>query len=169
MRLAPPTLPTRVRLAALAAAIALVASPAVAGPGAAGHHHKSFAAGAPGDPTKPSRVVTIAMREEDGDKRMLFEPARLEVKRGEQVRFVLANEGIYAHEFMLDTVAANAKHAIAMRKNPDMEHDDANGRRVALSSKGEMLWRFTKPGTYEFACLIPGHYEAGMKGTVVVK
>jgi uncharacterized cupredoxin-like copper-binding protein len=147
-------------------AIGLGALPA---PADTGHSHRTFAAGAPGDPKKPARVVKITMREEDGDKRMLFEPNRLEVKRGEQVRFVLDNAGIYPHEFMLDTVEKNAKHAIEMKKNPDMEHDDPNGTRVPLAQTKELVWRFTKAGTFEFACLIPGHYEAGMKGTVVVK
>ena len=159
-------------LAGVAAALAVLATPlttALAAPGEKGHTHRTFSAGAPGDPKKPARVVKITMREEDGDKRMLFEPNRLEVKRGEQVRFVLDNAGIYAHEFMLDTVEKNAKHAIEMRKNPDMEHDDPNGTRVPLAESKELVWRFSKAGTFEFACLIPGHYEAGMKGTVVVK
>ena len=153
---------------ALAAFVASLPS-AIAGPGAKGHTHATFAAGAPGDPKKPARVVTIVMREEDGDKRMLFEPNRLEVKRGEQIRFVLDNAGIYPHEFMLDSVEKNAKHAIEMKKNPDMEHDDPNGAHVPVMQKKELVWRFSKAGTFEFACLIPGHYEAGMKGTVVVK
>jgi uncharacterized cupredoxin-like copper-binding protein len=50
-----------------------------------------------------------------------------------------------------------------------MEHDDPNGKRVKSNATAEILWRFTKKGTFEFACLIPGHYEAGMRGTVVVK
>jgi uncharacterized cupredoxin-like copper-binding protein len=56
-----------------------------------------------------------------------------------------------------------------MEKNPDMEHDDPNGRRLNPDGSSEIVWRFTKAGTFEFACLIPGHYESGMKGTVVVK
>jgi uncharacterized cupredoxin-like copper-binding protein len=106
---------------------------------------------------------------ETEDAKMLFSPNRVEVKRGEQVRFVLKNAGKVDHEFMLDSVANNAKHKIAMEKNPDMEHDDPNGRRLNPDGSSEIVWRFTKAGTFEFACLIPGHYESGMKGTVVVK
>jgi uncharacterized cupredoxin-like copper-binding protein len=156
-------------LAAIVGVIGLVPLAAPAALADPGHKHRNFVAGAPGDPKKPAKVIKIVMREEDGDKRMLFEPNRLEVKRGEQVRFVLDNAGIYAHEFMLDSLANNAKHAIEMKKNPDMEHDDPNGKRVSVAQTGEMVWRFTKAGTFEFACLIPGHYEADMKGTVVVK
>lgn len=151
------------------AALALSTMLAAAGPGGAGHGHKSFAAGEPGDPKKPvARTVEIVMKETE-DARMLFEPNRLEIKRGEQVKFVLKNHGKVDHEFMLDSVANNAKHKIQMEKNPDMEHDDPNGRRLMPHGSDEIVWRFTKAGTFEFACLIPGHYESGMHGTVVVK
>lgn len=131
------------------------------------HEEQHFSAGEPGDPKKPARIVSIAMRESDG--RMLFVPDRVEVRRGEQVRFVLNNAGELLHEFMIATPAENAKHAALMRKYPDMEHDDANGKSVQPKRKAELVWRFTKPGAFEFACLVPGHYEAGMRGTIIVK
>jgi uncharacterized cupredoxin-like copper-binding protein len=81
---------------------------------------------------------------------------------------VLENIGTEAHEFMLATKPENEKHAEIMRKMPDMEHHDANGTRVRVAQAGELVWRFTKTGRFEFACLIPGHYEAGMHGTIVV-
>lgn len=129
--------------------------------------HGHLSAGEPGNPKKPARTVKIVMRE-DGD-RMAFEPSRIEVRKGEQVRFVLDNDGLKNHEFVLATAAENRKHAELMRKFPDMEHDDPNARRVAPYNRDELLWRFTKPGEFEFACLIPGHYEAGMFGRVIVK
>jgi uncharacterized cupredoxin-like copper-binding protein len=151
------------------AALALSTGLALAGPGEPGHSHKSFAAGEPGDPKKPvAKTIEVTMKETE-DAKMLFEPNQVEIKRGEQVKFVLKNAGKTDHEFMLDTVERNAKHKIAMEKNPDMEHDDPNGKRLAPSGSNEIVWRFTKPGTFEFACLIPGHYESGMHGTVVVK
>ena len=156
------------RLAAVLAAATLTSSAALAGPGEAGHAHKSFAAGEPGDPKKPARIVPVSMREMD-DGKMLYFPDTLEVRQGEQVKFVLKNGGKTDHEFMLDSLEQNAKHKVAMQKNPDMEHDDPNGKRLAPGKGNEIVWRFTKPGTYEFACLIPGHYEAGMHGTIVVK
>jgi len=152
-----------------ATALALSAGLALAAPGEPGHSHKSFAAGEPGDPKKPvARTIEVAMKETD-DAKMLFEPSQVEIKRGEQVKFVLKNAGQVEHEFMLDSVQNNAKHKIQMDKNPDMDHDDPNGKRLAPSGSNEIVWRFTKAGTFEFACLIPGHYESGMKGTVVVK
>ncbi|NIX78257.1 cupredoxin domain-containing protein [Microvirga terricola] len=150
-------------------ALLLTTGLAMAGPGAAGHGHGEEApAGTPGDPKKAARVVPITMKETD-DGRMVYFPEKVEVRVGEQIRFVLKNAGKADHEFVLDTVENNAKHRIAMQKNPDMEHDDPNARRLAVSKGGEILWQFTKAGEFEYACLIPGHYEAGMKGTVVVK
>jgi uncharacterized cupredoxin-like copper-binding protein len=61
------------------------------------------------------------------------------------------------------------KHAEAMKRNPEMEHHDPNARRLAPKQKDEIVWRFTKPGEFQYACLIPGHLEAGMSGTVDVK
>ncbi|KLK90098.1 copper resistance protein [Microvirga vignae] len=152
-----------------AAALALSTTLALAGPGEAGHSHRTFAAGEPGDPKKPvARTIEVTMKETE-DAKMLFEPNKVEIKRGDQVKFVLKNHGQVDHEFMLDTVERNAKHKIAMEKNPDMEHDDPNGKRLAPKGSNEIVWRFTKAGTFEFACLIPGHYESGMHGTVVVK
>ena len=129
--------------------------------------HGNFSAGEPGDPKKPARVVNIKMFE--GSGKMGYEPARIEVRRGEQIRFVLQNDGEEDHEFILATVAENRKHAEVMKKNPDMEHDDPNAKRLLPHGHGEIVWKFTKRGTFEFACLIPGHYEKGMFGRIIVK
>jgi uncharacterized cupredoxin-like copper-binding protein len=132
----------------------------------AGHKHHvgdSYSAGEAGDPKKPARTIEVEMRE------MEYLPPKIEVKRGEQIRFVIHNTGTEAHEFLLATTAENLKHEAVMRKNPDMEHDEPNGLRIAAKQSGEILWKFTKPGTFEYACLIPDHREYGMTGKVVVK
>ena len=136
-------------------------------PASAHEDHGNFSAGQPGDPKKPARIVKIKMFE--GSGKMGFEPARIEVRRGEQVRFVLQNDGEEDHEFILATVAENRKHAQVMKKNQDMEHDDPNAKRLLPHENGEIVWKFTKRGTFEFACLIPGHYEKGMVGQIIVK
>jgi uncharacterized cupredoxin-like copper-binding protein len=80
---------------------------------------------------------------------MMFLPDQLEVKRGEQVRFILTNTGELDHEFVLDSTEGNLKHAEEMKKNPDMEHDDPNARRVKPKKKDEFVWLFTKAGQLE--------------------
>ncbi len=134
---------------------------------AAAHEGEHYSAGAPGNPKQPARVVEVTMR--DGDGKMEFVPDHIDVKKGEQVRFIIKNEGALKHEFMLASVADNDKHAELMKKYPDMEHDDPNAKSVDPGKTAEILWRFSKSGTFEFACLIPGHREAGMRGTVTVK
>lgn len=143
--------------------------PAVAGPGAPGHGHdlENFSAGQPGDPKKPARVIQVIMRE--GDGQMMFVPNKVEVRKGEQIKFVLRNNGELDHEFVLASLAENLRHAEAMKKNPDMEHDDPNAKRLQPKGTAEIVWKFTKAGEFEFACLIPGHREGGMIGTVTVK
>ena len=155
---------TAISLLALGIALALPGSVLPLG---AHEGHETYSAGVPGDPKKPSRTVKVKMLE-DG-KKMSFEPAVIEVRQGEQIRFVLQNDGTEDHEFMLASTADNRKHAEVMKKNPDMEHDDPNAKRLSPFNSGELLWRFTKKGEFEFACLIPGHLEAGMHGKVVVK
>jgi uncharacterized cupredoxin-like copper-binding protein len=151
------------------AGTAFLAAPAYADEGPPGQHHHddSYSAGEPGNAKKPARIVQVTMSERDG--KMIFTPAKVEVKKGEQVKFVLRNNGELDHEFILATTAENLKHAEAMKKNPDMEHDDPNGKRLAPKKSDEIIWKFTKKGEFEYACLIPGHREAGMIGTVVVK
>ncbi len=60
------------------------------------------------------------------------------------------------------TIEENLKHAEEMKKNPDMEHDDPNAKRLKPKKTGEIVWQFTKAGKFDFCCLIPGHREAGM-------
>jgi uncharacterized cupredoxin-like copper-binding protein len=160
---------TQIRTIALGAVAALALSAtAFAGPGGAGHGHGDETAyGKPGDPKKPARIVQVSMTERDG--KMLFIPDRVEVRRGEQVRFQLRNNGELDHELVVATLEDNLKHAVEMQKNPDMEHDDPNAKRLAPKKTGEILWQFTKVGEFDFSCLIPGHREAGMTGKVIVK
>ena len=153
---------------ALSMLMACVVDPAAADPKSApGHSHGSFSAGEPGNPKRPARVVQVSMNE--GDGRMIFIPGRIEIKRGEQIKFVLRNNGALDHEFVLATTEENVRHAEEMKKHPDMEHDDPNAKRLTPRTSGNLLWRFTKTGQFEYGCLIPGHREAGMTGFVIVK
>lgn len=141
----------------------MLAAMAYSAAAAAHDKHGGYSAGEPGDPKKPAREIVISMNEMD------YSPAVIEVKRGEQIRFVIRNIGTEAHEFLLATTAENLKHGEAMKKNPDMEHDEPNGLRLAAKKSGEILWKFSKAGTFEYSCLIPTHRELGMTGKVIVK
>jgi len=148
----------------------LVAALAITGCASAAFAHgdeKHFAAGKPGNPDDKSRTVEIVMKE--GDGAMAFTPDRVEVKRGEQIHFIIKNAGELKHEFMLATLKENAAHGKLMEKFPDMEHDDPNGKTLEAGKSAEMFWKFTKVGTFEFACLVPGHHQAGMHGLIIVK
>jgi uncharacterized cupredoxin-like copper-binding protein len=153
----------------LSAALALPpASLAWADPGHHAHDHGTATAyGRPGDPVKGGPVIQVVMTETDSG--MAFTPARIEVRRGEQIQFVLRNGGELDHELVIGTVEANNEHAQAMASHPDMAHEDPNAKRLGPKTSGILRWQFTEAGTFEYACLIPGHREAGMVGTVVVK
>ena len=100
---------------------------------------------------------------------MRFEPAGLVVKRGDTVRFALKNRGALLHEMVIGTPAGLAEHAALMKKFTDMEHDASYMAHVKPGATGEIVWRFNRPGRFQFACLVSGHYEAGMIGRVVVR
>jgi len=71
-----------------------------------------YAAGEPGNPTKPSRTVKVTMSEANGT--MSYEPAEIDVKKGEQIKFIVKNVGTLKHEFFLDSFDHNASHKIEM-------------------------------------------------------
>ena len=155
-------------LRAFVLGVSLVSSAALAAPGAPGHSHGSdYSAGEPGNPKRPARIVQVTMAE--GSGKMMFIHDRVEIKRGEQIKFIIRNNGELAHEFILATTAENLKHAEEMKKNPEMEHDDPNGKTVEPKKTTELVWRFTKAGEFEYGCLIPGHRESGMTGIIIVK
>ena len=120
--------------------------------------------GREGNPKKVSRTIRVDMADT-----MRFTPADVTVKRGETVRFVIRNDGKQLHEMVLGTTVALKEHAELMKKFPEMEHADPNMARVKPGATGEFVWQFTKAGEFQFACLQPGHYEAGMVGKVAVK
>lgn len=119
--------------------------------------------GMAGNPKLVRRVVEVSM----GDD-MRFSPARLEVKQGETVKIVVRNRGKQMHEFVLGTAEELKAHAALMAKHPGMEHDEPWMAHVRPGRTGEIVWHFNRAGTFEFACLIAGHFSAGMKGDIVV-
>lgn len=129
--------------------------------------HDDEGAGKPGDASNVTRIVKVKMYETD-DGEMLYEPNSLSVKKGETIRFAITNAGENEHEFVLDTFDKNQEHKAQMAKFPEMEHDDPNSIRLEEGEKGDIIWEFSNEGEFEFACLIPGHYESGMRGDLKV-
>ncbi len=144
----------------LAIALAQLASGAIAH----GDEHPDAAYGRPGDPAKASRTVAIDMSDS-----MRFTPALITVRKGETIRFVLTNSGGLKHEMVLGSSRELKKHAALMRKFPEMEHADPNRLSVDPGRTGALIWQFTRAGTFDFACLQPGHFEAGMRGKIAVR
>ena len=141
-------------------------APAVfAGGSHAGGHGQGDASaiGMPGQAASATRTVDVDMTDA-----MRFVPANVSVERGETVRFRVKNSGRLKHEFVLGTEGEIKEHYEVMKKNPEMEHADDNRVTVAPGKTGEVVWQFSQAGNVDFACLQPGHYDAGMKGMVSV-
>ena len=151
------------RYKALAALTALAAANAHASGTHAGGHDGAGAIGKAGVAAKVTRTIKVDMTDD-----MRFKPADIDVKQNETVRFVITNSGKLKHELVLGTEKDLKEHYEVMKKNPEMEHADPNMVTLAPGKTGEVIWQFTKAGKVDFACLQPGHYDAGMKGAVNV-
>ncbi len=128
--------------------------------------HEMMAIGMPGTSDAVDRTIEVTMREtDDGD--MVFEPKSFDIAQGETIRFSVMNKGELEHEFVIDTVEGNLKHK-EMMATMTMAHDDPNSVRLEPRESGEVIWTFANAGSFEFACLIPGHYESGMHGPIDV-
>lgn len=152
-----------IKFIAACALLACATGSFAAGSHSGGHGHGTEAIGKPGVAAKVSRTVQIDMTDN-----MRFTPSTVTVRKGETVRFVVKNSGQLKHEFNLGTEKDLKEHYEMMKKFPEMEHDEPNIASVEPGKTGEVIWQFTKAGTVNFACLHPGHYEAGMKGAVKV-
>jgi uncharacterized cupredoxin-like copper-binding protein len=147
--------------------IAALGSPALASGSHAGGHGEAMAVGEPGDKAKATQTIRVTMKETD-DGKMIFTPSTFKVRKGQTVRFAIQNAGDLDHEFVLDQEDKIMEHKAVMEKFPEMEHDDPNAIRLAAGKSGEIIWKFTNDGTFKIACLVPGHYDAGMHGDVTV-
>ena len=137
--------------------------PAAHADGHAHQHGDSAAFGEAGSPNKVDRTIKVTMTDS-----MRFTPASVAAKQGETIKFVVKNAGQLKHEMVLGMEKELKEHYELMKKFPEMEHADPQMVTVAPGKTGEIVWRFTKAGKVDFACLQPGHYDAGMKGLVTV-
>ncbi|TWO70050.1 plastocyanin [Caenimonas sedimenti] len=119
--------------------------------------------GIAGDAKAARRTIEIAMSDD-----MRFTPSNIEVKQGETVKFVVRNKGKVLHEMVIGDKKTLDEHAALMVKFPGMEHDEPYMAHVAAGKEASLIWTFNKPGNFDFACLIAGHYQAGMVGKIKV-
>lgn len=148
-------------VAIFSASVALAHGPKHHGKAAVVKEQKDW--GVAGDASAVSRTIDVSM----GDD-MRFKPNKLEIKQGETIHFRVKNSGKLLHEFVIGTKAENAKHAELMLKFPNMQHDEPYMAHVDPGETGEITWTFNRAGNFEFACLIAGHFQAGMVGTITV-
>ena len=120
--------------------------------------------GREGDPRKVKRAIRIDMSDA-----MRYFPDQVRVKKGDTVRFELRNNGELAHEMVIGTMDELKQHAATMKQHGEIAHDDANMAHVEPGGTGRIVWHFTRAGEFYYGCLIPGHFEAGMIGTIVVR
>ncbi len=120
--------------------------------------------GKTGDPNAVSRTILVTM----GDD-MRFEPDNVVATIGETIRFVVRNDGYQIHEMVIGRAEDNREHAVMMKKFPNMEHSEPYMAHASEGQTAEIIWTFSRPGEFEFACLVGDHYERGMKGTITVK
>lgn len=147
--------------------MALSVAPALAlgaGNHAGGHGHAATLNGEPGDPAQVTRTIEIEMLDT-----MRFSPENIQVKAGETVRFSLKNAGKLPHEMVIGTLVDLKAHAIEMRQNPHMNHQEPNALTLDPGQSGQLVWKFAHAGIVDFACTIPGHMEGGMVGVVRVE
>ena len=119
--------------------------------------------GIAGDLKAAKRTVTLTM-----DDKMRFTPDTLSFKVGETVRFIVKNQGKLLHEMVIGTRAELDAHAALMEKFPNMAHDEPYMAHVDPGKQGGLVWTFNRAGEFEFACLVAGHFAAGMKGRISV-
>jgi len=120
--------------------------------------------GIAGERRAAQRTIETAMSDD-----LRFTPSRIEVRQGETVRLVMRNKGAVLHELVIGTQKELEEHAALMQKFPDMEHDEPYMAHVPPGQTGEIVWTFNRAGEFDFACLIAGHFQAGMRGKFIVR
>jgi uncharacterized cupredoxin-like copper-binding protein len=140
----------------------LVASAAAAaGIAGAGFAVAAAGAGDPPDTALGPGDVTVELHVEHS----LFEHTEIRVVEGTRLRFVLHNDDPINHELIVGGPEVHARHALGTEpRHPSIPGEVS----VGPNEVGVTTLRFDEPGTFEFACHLPRHYEYGMHGVVEV-
>ena len=125
------------------------------------HDHPS-SAGQPGEIKAVDRVIAISAED------IKFSPTTITVRAGETVKFVVTNHGKLPHEFVIADKAEQEMHEKEMQSMGAMERHDSNALSIQPGESKTLIWKFTQPGTVQYGCHVPGHYIAGMIGSIQV-
>jgi P-type Cu+ transporter len=113
---------------------------------------------------QPSRTIQI-----DANDQMRFVPGDIDVQTGETIAFVLTNSGALQHEFVLGDAHVQEDHAASMdARHGGHEHDEGYAIELEPGETKTLIYTFEEPGTLYYGCHVPGHYDAGMVGTITV-
>jgi azurin len=119
-----------------------------------------------------------------GGDDMKYNTTTITAKPGETIHVVLKSTGTIpkiamAHNFVVLAAAADVNEFIKSSMNAkDTDYVPADKKAQVLASTKlagpgetvEVTFKVpAKPGSYPYMCTFPGHYAAGMKGTLVVK
>ena len=126
-------------------------------------HAESFWFGHPGEASEATRTIKMVATD------IKFTPTAITVRKGETVRFEIVNQGKLDHEFVLGDNAEQVEHDKEMAATPGMRMNHVNGVGVAPGKSARLIWTFTKPGTLQYACHVPGHFLAGMVGQLKIE
>ena len=113
--------------------------------------------------TRPvSRTIAVTTTDT-----LRFSPEQISVKAGETVAFDVINSGALPHEFFIGTPAEQQAHEADMASGSSMM-DEPGAVNVLAGGTARLVYTFDQPGTLGYGCHVPGHYAAGMRGTITV-
>ena len=110
-----------------------------------------------------STVVAVGMRD------IAFDPTSITARRGEALRVMLRNSGTQPHDFTISDIAAEDVRSEGGEGHGDHAGEYRMHLLLSAGRSGEVEFRPTAAGEYEFFCTVPGHRDAGMRGTIRVE
>ncbi len=142
--------------------------------------------GEKGDPNNIDRTINIKMYDN------YYEPSLIKIKKGETIKFIVQNLGDMVHEYNIGTKEMHIKHQPEMQKlvehgillvdkidkvkmkemaknDHSLAHAHSNSVMLEPKKTGEIIWKFSKDLNLEIACNVPGHYEVGMIGQIIIE
>jgi magnesium-transporting ATPase (P-type) len=96
-----------------------------------------------------------------------FVPDHMDVRASETIAFEIRNAGNLPHEFFIGTPEEQLEHEREMASGAPM-HAEPGQIDVPAGRTVRLVYTFDQTGALEYGCHVPGHYPAGMRGTITV-